>query len=154
MNFVNRWFFSEANKSSWAVQFNEILTELEIVLNGNLDSTNFTSTALDKEQRISFLFDSFLIDEEIFATIDSFVGNVTKIGLELGENADAAVTVDILKDDVEQSKIATLTANTKQETTTLATTEFHSNKFALKIKSIGSDSAPGQSLTATIFYTI
>jgi len=154
MSFVNHWYFSEENKATWAVQLNNLIDELVILLDGNLDSSNFTSTALDKEQRISFLFDSHLIDEEIFATIDSFVGNVTKIGLELGENADAAVTVDILKDDVEQSKIATLTANTKQETTTLATTEFHSNKFALKIKNTGSDSAPGQSLTATIFYTI
>lgn len=154
MSWINRWFFSEDNKATWARQLNEILDDLTILLNGNLDSDNFTSTALDKSQKISFLFDSHLIDEEIFGTISDFTGNVTKIGLELGENADANVTVDILKDDVEQSKIATLTANTKQETTTLATTEFHGNKFALKIKSCGSDSQPGQSLTCTIFYTI
>lgn len=154
MKFVNRFYFSEANKATWAGQLNSLIEDLVTVLNGNLDSGNFTSTALDKEQRISFLFDSHLIDEEIFGTIESFTGTVTKIGLELGENADAAVTVDILKDDVEQSKIATLTANTKNETTTLATTEFHSNKFALKIKSVGSDATPGQSLTATVHFTI
>ena len=154
MNFVNSYHFSENNRPTWARELNRLIEELVILLNGNLDSDNFTSTALDKSQRISFLFNSHLIDEEVFATISDFTGNVTKIGLELGENADANVTVDILKDDVEQSKIATLTANTKQETTTLATTEFHGNKFALKIKSVGSGASPGQSLTATIYFTI
>jgi len=156
MKFNNRWFFSEANKATWAVQLNGLIEDLVTVLNGNLDSGNFTSTTLTGKYCTAFLFDSHLIDEEIWGIF--YLPNnasVTKIMLFIGETADQNILVDICKNDVEQNKIATLTANTVSELTTLGSSvDFLStDKFSLKLKQVGSDASPGQSLTACVYWS-
>lgn len=151
--FVNKYNFQDRN-------LNDLCRQIEEILNGGLGSVNFTSVAssgLTGKYCISFLFDSHLIDEEIFG-IFYFPDNasITKIMLFIGEVADADITVDILKNDVEQSKISTLSSATVSELTTFGSSvDFLStDKCSLKIKSCGSDDAPGQSLTAVIYYEI
>lgn len=156
MNFTNSYYFSEANKATWARELNRLIEELVVLLNGNLDSDNFTSTTLTGKYCTAFLFDSHLIDEEIFGIF--YLPNnasITKIMLFIGETADQNIQVDICKNDVEQNKIATLSANTVSELTTLGSQiDFLStDKLSLKIKSCGSDSQPGQSLTAVIYWS-
>ena len=98
-----------------------------------------------------------LIDEEIFFGEDGFYfprpSTIAKISLHcrtapVGDD----VTVDILKDDVEQSRIATLADGSKDQVTDIADIAFtNAEKFGLKMKSIGSTTA-GEDLTVVIYY--
>ena len=148
---ANRFNFSDRQLQDFV---RTILSEI----NGGLDSSNFTSvtsSGLTGKYCISFLFDSHLINEEIFG-IFYFPTKVsiTKIMLFIGETADSVITVDICKNDVEQNQIATLSSGAVSELTTLGSSfDFLStDKFSLKIKSIGSDATPGQSLTAVVYW--
>jgi hypothetical protein len=64
----------------------------------------------------------------------------------------ADLTVDLLKDGAEQTKIATLATTSTYELTTLGRAPYAiTERFGLKIKSVGS-TEPGQSLTAVVHY--
>jgi hypothetical protein len=64
----------------------------------------------------------------------------------------ANITVDILKDSVEQSRIATLTAGSNAETTDITNIDFeNTDNFGLKVKSIGS-TTKGEDLEIVIIY--
>ena len=155
MNFVNRWFFSKANQESWAVQFNEILTELEIVFNGNLDSSNFTSTILTGKYCKSKTFGGHILANEMFGIFYApGTISITKLFLSIGEEADADILVEVYKNDVATGQIATLTSGAKSEMTTLGTalSFIEDDKVSLKLTACGTDSAPGQDLDVDIYY--
>jgi len=151
--FINRYNFSDP-------QMADLCRQIEEILNGNIGSINFTSVAssgLTGKYCVSFLFDSHLIDEELFGIFylpDN--ASITKIMLFIGETADQDIQVEVYKNDVATGQIATLSANTVSELTTFGSSiDFLStDKFSLKIKSIGSESAPGQSLTAVAYYDL
>ena len=104
---------------------------------------------------ISFTHGGALVDENVFGVFYFPNGAyVTKMMLFIGEVADSTVTVDFLKNDVETSNIATLATGVVSQLTTFATsTQFGvSDKFSLKVKSCGGDFAPGQMLTAVVYW--
>jgi hypothetical protein len=78
---------------------------------------------------------------------------IAKIGLLIEDApSGAAVTIDILKNSVEQSRIGTLADGaTGQETTITALGFTNSDEFGVRIKSVGSIE-PGAGLTVLIFY--
>lgn len=96
-----------------------------------------------------------VIDEEIIFNGYYFPKNstVTKLSLHcrtapIGDN----IQVDILKEDIEQGKLATLNDGNKYQTTDIDDIIFtNSEKFGLKVKSIGSTVA-GEDLTVIIYY--
>jgi len=151
MQIGNRWNFSDP-------QLQDFVRAVLEVLNGNIDSSNLTSvtsSGLTGKYCVSFLFDSHLIDEELFGIFYFPTGvSITKIMLFIGETSDGIINVDLCKNDVEQNKLATLSANTVSELTTFGSSiDFLStDKFSLKIKDIGSEASPGQSLTAVIYW--
>ncbi len=154
MQFVNRYHFPDNP------QLADLTRQIEEILNGNIESDNFTSvtsSSLTGKYCVSFLFDGHLIADEVYG-IFYFPDNasITKHMLFIGETADADITVDFLKNDEEQSQIATLSSGAVSELTTLGSpiSYLSTDKFSLKIKSCGSDASPGQSLTSVIYYEL
>ena len=96
-----------------------------------------------------------LMDEEVFFNGFYFPkpSTIDKLSLHCRTAPIGAdVTVDILKNDVEQSRIATLKDGSKDQVTDIADIAFtNAEKFGLKIKSIGSTTA-GEDLTVVIYY--
>ena len=149
--FTNKYHFQDP-------QMADLARQIASIINGGIGSINLTALAtssLTGKYCVSFLFDDFLIDEEVFG-IFYFPTKVsiTKIMLFIGETSDGIINVDLCKNDVEQNKLATLSANTVSELTTFGSSiDFLStDKFSLKIKDIGSEASPGQSLTAVIYW--
>lgn len=87
------------------------------------------------------VFGSF-VDEKIMIKSFYFQGGVTvkKIGIHLDTAPTGAdITVDILKDDVEQGRIATLAAGSRAQTTDITDINFSTTeKFELIAKTVGS----------------
>jgi hypothetical protein len=104
---------------------------------------------------ITFYNEGNAVDEETIIDgmyFDNTIG-INKITLHAKTAPTGAnLTVDILKDGAEQSKIATLTDGSTYEKTSI-TTEYYSplERFGLKIKSIGSG-VSGAKLTAIVNY--
>ena len=117
-----------------------------------------TGTAYGATARkyITFNYEGLCQDEDTI--IDGFYfGNsvgVDKVTITARVAPTGAnLTVDLLKDGSEQTKIATLTAAGTYEVTTLSVVEYYSTseRFGLKIKSIGS-TEPGQALIVIVHY--
>jgi len=151
--FINKYHFQDP-------QMADLARQIASIINGGIGSINLTALAtssLTGKYCVSFLFDGDLIDETVYGIFylpDN--ASITKHMLFVGEVADADITVDILKNDVAQSQIATLSSGAESELTTLGSpiTFLSTDKFSLKTKSIGSESAPGVSLTSVIYYSI
>ena len=116
-----------------------------------------TGTAYGSSVRkyITFNYEGLAQDEDTI--IDGFYFNnpvvidkMTLIARVAPTGAD--LTVDLLKDGAEQTKIATLATTSTYELTTLGRAPYAiTERFGLKIKSVGS-TEPGQSLTAVVHY--
>jgi len=78
---------------------------------------------------------------------------IKKIGIHTDTAPTGAnITVDLLKDDAEQSRVATLTAGSRDELTDITDINYTaSEKFGIKIKSIGT-TEPGEGGTIEIQY--
>jgi len=104
---------------------------------------------------IVFHYAGTLIDEDEIVNGFRFIGNITitKVGLHCRTApAGAAVTVDILKNSVEQGRIATLAAGSTAQITDITDTNILSTEdFGLKIKSVGS-AFEGESMNVVVHY--
>jgi len=119
------------------------------------NSTDIVTAGISGKFTISFVHSGALVDENTFGV--SYLaggGYIYKSLLFLLEVADADVTTDILKDDVETAYISTLTAGSAVQVTEFATPiQFGATeKLSVKTKTVGSDFVPGQSLTQILFY--
>lgn len=78
---------------------------------------------------------------------------IVKTGIH-GEPPGSNLTIDILKDDMEQSVLSTLSAGASDEETDITDTDIlTTNKFGLKVKSVGSPD-PGTINSVMIFYKL
>jgi len=157
MKFVNRFFFSQANQVTWATQLNGLIEDLVTVLNGNLDSGNFTSTTLTGKYCKSKTFGGHILANEMFGIFYSpGTISITKLFLSIGETADADILVEVYKNDVATGQIATLTSGAKSEMTTLGTalSFIEDDKVSLKLTACGTDTSPGQDLDVDIYYSM
>ena len=120
----------------------------------NLDST--TAYGSTPRKYVTFNYEGIAQDEETL--VDGFyfdnnvgVDKVTLFARVAPTGAD--LTIDLLKDGFEQTKIATLATTSTYELTTLSVVEYYATteRFGLKLKSVGSIE-PGQSLTAIVHY--
>lgn len=92
------------------------------------------------------------VDEVIFNG-HYFLDNITivKLGIH-GTKPGTNLTVDLLKDDVEQTRIATLSAGSSDEETDITDIDYlTTEKFGMVCKSIGSPE-PGEIYSITVFY--
>lgn len=102
-----------------------------------------------------FYHEGQCIDEDIF--VDDFYFLTSVIIAEVSITARDVptgqdITIDILKDGVETGKILILTDGSKSKITSISGLEFlTSNKFGLKIKSVGSTN-PGGGLCVRVYY--
>ena len=121
-----------------------------------LENTEDVVTAgISGKFTIPFVHGGALVDENVFGVSYFAEGAyVYKSLLFLQEAADADVTTDILKDDIETSNISTLAAGSIVQVTDFSTTiQFGATeKVSVKTKSVGSDFVPGQFLTQILFY--
>lgn len=121
-----------------------------------LENTEDVVTAsISGKFTISFVHGGALVDENVFGI--SYLaggGYIYKSLLFVQEVADADVTTDILKDDVETSYISTLASGSVVQVTEFSTPiQFGATeKLSVKTKSVGSDFVPGQILTQILFY--
>lgn len=157
MKFNNRWIFRQDNQASWHIMFNEVLEELVTVLNGNLDSDNFTSTTLTGTYCKSKTYNNFLLADDVFGRFYS-PGNITitKLFLSVSEVADADITIEVYKNDVATGQIVTLLSGETSGMTTLGTSVsfIEDEKVSFKITACGTDAAPGSDLNIDIYYTM
>ena len=119
------------------------------------NSEDIVTAGISGKFSIDFVFSGHLVNSTVFgASYLAGGGYIYKSLLFLSEIADADVTTDILKDDAETSYISTLAAGSIVQVTDFATPiQFGATeKVSVKTKSIGSDDAPGQSLTQILFY--
>jgi len=119
------------------------------------NSEDIVTAGISGKFTISFTHEGALVDENTFGV--SYLadgGYIYKSLLFLMEAADADVTTDILKDDVETSYISTLTSGSVVQVTEFATPiQFGATeKLSVKTKSVGSDFVPGMFLTQILFY--
>jgi len=119
------------------------------------NSADVITAGISGKFTISFTHGGALVDENTFGV--SYIANggfIYKSLLFLQEAADADVTTDILKDDVETSYISTLASGSVVQVTEFATPiQFGATeKLSVKTKSVGSDFVPGQELTQVLFY--
>jgi len=157
MKFVNQWMFREENRLNWARMINEVLRYLAVMLNGNLDSTNFTSTGLAGKYCKSKAYNNFLLLNDVFGRYYSpGTMSVTKLFLSIGEVADANITIEVYKNDVATGQIATLSSGETSEMTVLGTaiSFIEDDKVSLKITACGTDTDPGSDLDVDIYYTM
>ena len=95
------------------------------------------------------------VDEKVIFNGFYFLGSTTikKIGIHNDvAPTGSSITIDIIKDDVEQTRIATLADGSSNQLTDITDISFStSEKFGLKIKSIGS-TLPGEGGTIAIHY--
>jgi hypothetical protein len=118
---------------------------------------NDTGTAYGASVRkyITFNYEGLCQDEDVI--VDGFYFNngvaIDKITIiSRVAPTGANITIDLLKGGAEQTNLATLTAASTYELTTITTASFATtDRFGLKIKSIGS-TEPGQSLTVIVHY--
>jgi len=104
---------------------------------------------------ITFNYEGLCLDESV--VIDGFyfstnviIAKVTIVARVAPTGAN--ITIDLLKAGVEQTKIATLTAAATYEESIISAGNFLStDRFGLKIKSVGS-TEPGQSLIVIVHY--
>lgn len=103
-----------------------------------------------------FHYTGTLVDEETIFNKFRFQGTVIIKKIELHARTaptGANLTIDILKNSVEQSNLATLTAGSTDEITNITDITFtSSDDFGLKIKSVGTTVA-GEDLNIVIHYT-
>ena len=96
-----------------------------------------------------------MVDEILLFNVFYFPGAVTvkEVGLHLDTApVGANLTVDLLKDDVEQSRIATLNDGSRDQVTNITDINYSTaEKFGIKVKSIGLTIA-GEGGTITIHY--
>ena len=116
-----------------------------------------TGTAYGSSVRkyITFSYEGLCQDEDTIVDGFFFNNSVTVDKITIMSRVaptGANLTIDLLKDGAEQSKVATLTAASTGESTAI-TSEYYSTaeRFGLKIKSIGS-TEPGQSLQVIVHY--
>lgn len=97
------------------------------------------------------------IDEEIIFDGLFFDQNVTIVGVDLYAReapAGAALTLDFLKDQAEQTKIITLADGVKKQNTTIAgLTYTPAQELGLKVKSVGSTN-PGAEIAIVVHYKL
>lgn len=103
-----------------------------------------------------FHYTGTLVDEETIFNKFRFQGTIIIKKIELHARTaptGANLTIDILKNSVEQSNLATLTAGSTDEITNITDITFtSSDDFGLKIKSVGTTVA-GEDLNIVIHYT-
>ena len=153
MQIANRWQFQDP-------QLADFVRAMLEVLNGNIESDNFTSvtsSGLTSKYCKTKKYNNFLVDEAVFGIFyapDTI--SITKLFLSIGEVADADITVEIYKNDTATGLIATLSSGATSEMTTLGTALecIETDKISLKIKSCGTDNAPGSDLDVDLYYEI
>jgi len=117
--------------------------------------TNYLTIPSARKQK-DFYYEGILQDEDIIVnawypdnsiTIDKITLNVRSA--PVGGN----ITVDIMKNGVEQTLISTLVASSTYQVTSLTTTAFTAvDRLGLIIKSIGALGTEGEGLLVTIHY--
>lgn len=104
---------------------------------------------------ITYPIHGTFIDEKVFINGIYFPASVTIKKIAIHSDAaptGADVTIDILKNDVEQSRIATLTVGSKDQLTDITDISFGtSDKLGFKFKSVGTGE-PGEGGTLEIQY--
>jgi hypothetical protein len=115
------------------------------------------STSVSRRKYITFYYEGIAIDEDIIVDGFYFDGSIAidKMTIHARVAPSASnLTVDILKDGVEQSKIGTLTAGSTYERTTLAAPVQYitTDMLGLKIKTIGAASNEGEGLNVIVHY--
>lgn len=104
---------------------------------------------------IPFYVEGIVVDEETIFDGFFFENNSTilKITLMVKEIVTGSnLTIDLLKDGAEQTKIATLSDGSVYETTDIADTAYlTTERFGLKVKSVGS-TTPGKGLTVLVHW--
>jgi len=151
--FTNKYHFQDP-------QMADLARQIASIINGGIGSINLTTLAtssLTGKYCKTKTYNNFLLDEDVFGiwySPDTI--SLTKIFLSIGELADADITVEIYKNDVATGQIATLTSGAVSEMNTLGTAlDFlETDKISLKIKSCGSDDAPGSDLEVDFYYEI
>lgn len=122
--------------------------EITVVAFCTLSSAAATYIAL------TFPYSGLAIDEDdvVLGFKLQAPGTITKIGLFARKApVGAALTVDLLKDGVEQGTIATLAAGAKKQLTDIADTAFTtSQEIGVRIKSVGS-TTPGSELMVILY---
>jgi hypothetical protein len=109
---------------------------------GTLQERDITDADQLGDQVVAFHYSGVAIDEEII--VDGFLfdaaATITKVDLYAREApAGADLTIDFLKDQVEQTNIATLADGALKQSTAIAgLTYTTSEEMGLKIKSVGS----------------
>ena len=119
------------------------------------NSADVITAGISGKFTIPFVHPGALVDENTFGVFYLANGGyIYKSLLFILEKADADVTTDILKDDVETSYISTLATGSAVQVTEFATPiQFGATeKGSVKTKSIGGDFQPGQVLTQVLFY--
>ncbi len=153
MDFVNRYNFNDP-------QLADLARQLEGILNGNLEGSNFTSvtsSGLTGKYCKTKRFGNFLVAGEVFGIFYSpDTISIIKLFLSIGAVADQDITVEIYKNDVATGQIATLSSGTKSEMTILGSplSFIETDKVSLKVITCGSDNDPGQDLDCDLYYEI
>lgn len=128
--------------SSFCILYNVDLSRLAVSVTGNrLVNFNYEGQAVDED----IIIKGILFNNSVGISHITINSRVAPLGSDL--------TIDITKDDVEQSNISTLTAGSTSEKTALSSIIHFSTteEFGLKIKTVGSIEA-GQGLNITIHY--
>jgi len=119
---------------AWADQLDKAAAQLLPI--------HYSGLAVDED----IMFDGLLFDEAV---------TITKVDLFAREAPlGSALTIDFLKAGLEQTKIATLAAGAKNQSTTITELTYTTaEQFGLKIKSVGS-TFEGNDLLAVVHYHV
>ncbi|MBI4388976.1 MAG: DUF2793 domain-containing protein [Nitrospinae bacterium] len=141
------WYF-HTPKEGWIVYIKD--EDLIYVYNGSA----WTTAPPVQRFVLTFQYSGLAVDEETIIDGIRFqaAATVTKIGLHAREApSGAALTVDILQDSAEQSRVATLADGATKQITDITDINFSTSQdFGLKIKSVGS-TTPGNELTIVVY---
>ncbi|MBI4384131.1 MAG: DUF2793 domain-containing protein [Nitrospinae bacterium] len=145
--YSSAWYF-HAPREGWIVYIKD--EDLLYVYNGSA----WASAPPIQRFILTFQYSGLAIDEETIIDGVRFQASatVTKIGIHAREApAGAALTVDILQNSAEQSRVATLADGATKQITDITDINFSTAQdFGLRIKSVGS-TAPGNELTVIIY---
>lgn len=145
--YSSAWYF-HAPKEGWIVYIKD--EDLIYAYNGSA----WASAPPAQRFILTFQYSGLAVDEETIIDGVRFQApaTVTKIGVHAREApAGAALTVDVLLNSAEQSRIATLADGATKQITDITDINFSTAQdFGLKIKSVGS-TAPGNELTVIVY---
>jgi hypothetical protein len=124
----------ETDVENWANQLDKVAAQyLSIHLGG---------AAIDEEA----IFDGLFFDEDVTITAVTLYAREAPTG--------AALSIDFIKDGIEQAKVASIADGSKKGNTAITGLSFTTlEEFGIKVKSVGSTD-PGAEITLLVHYHI